>query len=364
MESGPPCFRIGPLGEGVGGCKEGGAIGMRILGIESSCDDTACAVVEDGERILSNVVSSQDKLHERFGGIVPEIACRAHIENILPVMQQALDDAGLDFSAVDAVAVTMTPGLIGALLVGLASAKAVSWALDLPLIAVNHLEAHVYGAWLSGEEPALPAVSLVASGGHTVLYLTEGPLSHRVLGSTTDDAAGEAFDKVANVLKLGFPGGPAIERAARSGDPEAVRLPRAWLDRDTLDFSFSGVKTAVLYHCLGQNASRRDMERAAYTPQFVADVAASFQEAVVEVLAGKTRLAAEKTGASGVILGGGVGANNALRQRLLSELSPLGLPVVLTPPELCGDNAAMVAGLAYHLHAAGRTAPLSVEARP
>ena len=337
---------------------------MKILGIDTSCDDTACAVVEDGERILSNVVSSQDRLHERFGGVVPEVACRSHIESILPVMQQAADDAGTDFGSIDAVAVTTTPGLIGALLIGVTAAKAASWALDVPLLAVDHLEAHIYGAWLSGEEPALPAVSLVVSGGHTSLFLTEGPLSHKPLGATTDDAAGEAFDKVASILKLGYPGGPAIERAAAHGNPRAVELPRAWLDRDSLDFSFSGIKTAVLYHCVGQNASKEDIARVTYSPGFVADVAASFQEAVVDVLVGKTLMAAERTGAGGVILGGGVGANTVLRKRLSKKASARGLRVCAAPGELCGDNGAIVAGLAFHLHRAGRTAPLSVEARP
>mgnify|MGYP001082689082 CR=1 FL=1 len=337
---------------------------MRILGIETSCDDTAAAVVEDGCRILSNVVSSQERLHERFGGIVPEVACRAHIESLLPVVDQALLDAGIGMRAIDALAVTTTPGLIGALLIGLTSAKAASWALDLPLVAVNHLEAHIYGAWLSGTEVALPAVSLVVSGGHTSLYLTEGPVTHRLLGATADDAAGEAFDKVANILKLGFPGGPAIERTARQGNPGAFDLPRAWLAPEGLDFSFSGLKTAVLYHCLGQNASKSDIERAAYDPGFVADMAASFQEAVVDVLVHKACMAAERVGAAGVILGGGVGANTLLRQRLAEAVLSMGLKAVLTPPELCRDNAAMVAGLAYHLHAAGRTVPLSVEAVP
>jgi len=337
---------------------------MKILGIETSCDDTAAAVVEDGTRILSNVVSSQDELHGRFGGVVPEVACRAHIESILPVVHRALELAGVSLRHLDAVAVTTRPGLIGALLVGVTAAKALSWALEVPLIAVDHLEAHIYGAWLGGGEPRLPAVSLVVSGGHTSLYLTRGPVCHELLGATVDDAAGEAFDKVANILHLGFPGGPAIERAAREGDCHAVELPRAWLDRESLDFSFSGLKTAVLYHCVGKNASRDDIARARYSPQFVADVAASFQEAVVEVLVRKTCLAAELTGAAGVILGGGVGANAALRERLASEAARRGLAVRLTPRRLCRDNAAIVAGLGYHLHAAGRVASLAVEAEP
>ena len=342
----------------------GGAGEMKILGIETSCDDTACAVVEDGRRILSSVVASQDELHGRFGGIVPEIACRAHIESILPCVDQALKEVHLSVDDVDAVAVTTRPGLIGALLIGLTAAKAASWVLDVPLVAVDHLEAHIYGAWLGGAGPTLPAVSLVVSGGHTSLFLTKGPLDHELLGATTDDAAGEAFDKVANILRLGYPGGPAIERAAVGGDPKAVELPRAWLDRESLDFSFSGIKTAVLYHCLGQNASKQDIARASYEPQFVADVAASFQEAVVEVLVRKTCLAAEQADAAGVILGGGVACNALLRQRLTTQAQQSGLTVTLAPKELCRDNAAVVAGLGYHLHQVGRTAPLSLEASP
>ena len=337
---------------------------MRILGIESSCDDTAAAVVEDGERILSSVVSSQDELHSRFGGIVPEIACRAHIENVLPVIEAALEDAKTDLSGVDAIAVTTTPGLIGALLIGVTAAKALSWALGKPLIAVSHLHGHIYAAWLCGEPPALPAVSLVVSGGHTSLFRTEGPLSHSLLGATTDDAAGEAFDKVANILKLGYPGGPFIERKAREGDPQAVNFPRTWLEPGNLDFSFSGLKTAVLYHCLGQNASREQIESASYSPQFVADVAASFQEAVVDVLVRKTCDAAERTDARGIVLGGGVAANTRLRERLSQEASRRGLEVTLAPLQLCMDNAAVTAGLAYHMHLAGRIAPLNVEAKP
>jgi len=337
---------------------------MKILGIETSCDDTACAVVEDGVRVLASVVSGQDELHERFGGVVPEIACRAHIETLLPVMQKAVDDAGIGFGDLDAVAVTTTPGLIGALLIGLTTGKAASWALDVPLISVDHLQAHIYGAWFCEEGPALPAVSLVVSGGHTSLYLTEGPLSHKLLGCTTDDAAGEAFDKVATILRLGYPGGPEIEKAARNGNPRAVDLPRAWLRSDSLDFSFSGVKTAVLYHCLGQNASKADIENAIYEPQFIADTAASFQQAVVDVLVRKTCLALEQTGVCGVILGGGVACNTVLRERMKGEVEAMGAEIALAPRELCRDNGVVVAGLAYHLCSAGRVASLAVEAVP
>jgi len=337
---------------------------MKILGIETSCDDTAASIVEDGRRILSNSVSSQDEIHARFGGVVPEVACRAHIASLLPVVQQSFDEAGVAPGSIDAIAVTTTPGLIGALLIGVTGAKTLSWALDLPLIAVNHLEAHCYAAWLAEGEPPLPAVSLVASGGHTSLFLTSGPLSHEPLGRTVDDAAGEAFDKVAHILKLGYPGGPGIERAARNGDPQAVAFPRPQLNDGGFDFSFSGLKTAVLYHCLGRNPSRRDIEEASFEPRFVADVAAGFQEAVVDVLVGKACEAAVHAGASSIVLGGGVAANNRLRARMSQEAAADGLAFRPAPLRLCMDNAAMVAGLAYHMHKAGRTAPLTVEASP
>ena len=337
---------------------------VRILGIETSCDETAAAVVEDGTRILSNVVSTQHELHERFGGVVPEVACRAHAENCLPVVDTALDEAGMEPAELDGVAATNTPGLIGALLVGLSTAKALSWALELPLIAVNHLHAHIYAAWLGEEEPLLPAVSLVVSGGHTSLYLTSGPLEHELLGGTVDDAAGEAFDKVANILHLGYPGGPEVERAARDGDPQAIAFPRSWLEPGSADFSFSGLKTAVLYHCLGTNASREDIENATYQPGFVADVAAGFQEAVVDVLVGKALDAAERHGARSLIVGGGVTANGRLRERLRRETEGRRLRLHLAAGALCTDNAAMTAGIGCCLLEAGRVAPLDIEAVP
>ena len=292
-----------------------------ILGVETSCDDTTAAVVSDGRQVRSSVATSQDELHEQFGGVVPEIACRAHIESILPVIDEALDRADMTPDELDAVAVSHTPGLIGALLIGLTAAKSLSWALDLPLVPVNHLEGHIYAVWLSDGQPELPAISLVVSGGHTSLYHTEGPLSHTLLGHTVDDAAGEAYDKVANILGLGYPGGPEIEKAARDGDPEAMDFPRTWLDEGSLDFSFSGLKTAVLYRCVGQNASKEDIENATFSDQFIADVSASFQEAVVEVLVGKAAAAAEAHDAQSIILGGGVAANGYLRDRLRSATS-------------------------------------------
>ena len=337
---------------------------MYILGIESSCDDTACAVVEDGEKILSNVVSSQDRIHAAFGGIVPEVACRKHIENILPVLGESLNDANVRLDDIDALAVTSRPGLIGALLIGVTAAKSLSWALDVPLVDVDHIQAHIYGAWMGEAKPPLPALSLVASGGHTSLFKTESPLEHALLGATADDAAGEAFDKVANILQLGFPGGPAIEKAAKKGDPGRLDLPRSWINAEHFNFSFSGLKTAVLYRCLGQNASKEDIENASYTPAFVADVAASFQEAVVDVLVAKTCSAAEQNSAESVILGGGVAANSLLRQRLSEETERSGLRLIMAPWELCRDNAAMIAGLAFHLRKTGREADLRLEAQP
>ena len=337
---------------------------MKILGVETSCDDTAAAVVEDGVEILSSVVASQDELHEQFGGVVPEIACRAHIESLLPGVREALDRANMELEEVDAVATTVTPGLIGALLMGVTAAKALSWALDVPLVAVNHLQAHIYGAWLGGEEPDTPALSLVVSGGHTSLYITTGPLSHERLGGTVDDAAGEAFDKVAKILGLGYPGGPAIEKAARDGDREAVDFPRTWLDEDGYDFSFSGLKTAVLYHCVGKNASKKDLENVSFSRDFVCDVSASFQEAVVDVLVGKTCQAAERCAARSIVLGGGVAANGRLRNRLQQGADSRGFNLIAAPRELCTDNAAIVAGLAYHMLQEGREAPLTAEACP
>jgi len=334
---------------------------MRILGIETSCDETAVAVVEDGRAVLGEIVASQDRLHEPYGGVVPEIACRAHLATLLPALEEALHRAGLHYRDIDGVAVTHHPGLIGALLIGLTTAKTVSWIYDLPLVAVNHLEAHVYAAALGRGEAPFPCVSLVASGGHTTIFHSRGPCEHRRLGGTQDDAAGEAFDKVAKLLGLGYPGGPAIDRVARSGDPRAVDFPRSWLGAGSLDFSFSGLKTAVLYHVCGQNGTGYPAILAANE---TADVAASFQEAVVDVLVGKLLLAAERCGVRRVVVGGGVAANSRLRERLHAECARRKLALVLPPLRHCLDNAAMVAGLGYHLLRAGRVSDLSLDARP
>lgn len=339
---------------------------MLVLGIETSCDETAAAVVEDGQEILASVVASQDALHAEYGGVVPEIACRAHLETIVPVVDRCLHDARADLSDIAAVAVTNRPGLIGALLIGLSSAKALAFSRSLPLVGVNHLHAHMYASIMSKPPDVamrFPAVSLVVSGGHTSLFLTHSPIRHDLLGATTDDAAGEAFDKVASLLGLGYPGGPAIDAAAKRGDPRAVDFPRSRLKDKPLDFSFSGLKTAVLYHCRGQDSSMRGSARD-MAEEEVADVAASFQEAVVDVLVEKTLEAARRTAAKAVLLGGGVAANSRLRSQLPAAAEPRGLPVFCPPIRLCTDNAAAVAGVGCHLFMAGERCGLDVDAFP
>ncbi len=334
---------------------------MRVLGIDTSCDETAAAVVEDGSRIISDVVSSQVPLHRRFGGVVPEIACRAHTENITTVVEKALADAGLAPAELDGVAVTNRPGLIGALLVGVSAGKAIALAHDLPLVGVNHIEAHIFASFLAEPEPPLPAVALVVSGGHTTLFLVRGVGDFEELGRTTDDAAGEAFDKAAAMLMLGYPGGPAIEAVAREGDRTAVKFKRPYLAPDSLDFSFSGLKTALLYHARGQDSRGR---RAELLPGVsVPDAAASFQETVVDVLVRKTFLAVKRTGVRHVILGGGVAANARLRERMTAKAARLGVGLTIPEKRLCTDNAAMVAALGGRLLALGRRDDLSLDAK-
>jgi len=334
---------------------------MRVLGIETSCDETAAAVVEDGTRVLSSVVASQEHLHAKYGGVVPEIACRAHVEAVVPTIEQALQRAGAALDSLDAVAVTTCPGLIGALLIGVAAAKTLSWLLGVPLAAVNHLEAHLYAPALA-EPLEYPLVGLIASGGHTILLHAESPIDTDVIGTTTDDAAGEAFDKAASVLGLAYPGGPAIDRAARGGNPRAVAFPRTRLGPGSFDFSFSGLKTAVLYQCYGQNVRGRGETPLA--AERVADVAASFQEAVVDVLVEKSVRAALSRGVATLVAGGGVACNSRLRTRLAEEAGQVGLKFRFAPPSLCTDNAAMVAGLGAQLIAAGRQAGLDVAPTP
>jgi N6-L-threonylcarbamoyladenine synthase len=335
-----------------------------ILGIETSCDETAAAVVEDGRRILSSVIASQTHLHRKYGGVVPEIACRAHIEAIVATVDEALARAAVTLDALHGVAVTNRPGLIGALLIGLTAAKSIAWARGLPLCTVNHIHGHIYASLLERPDLPRPFVALVASGGHTTLALCRSAHDIDLVGSTTDDAAGEAFDKVAKILDLGYPGGPAIDRLARCGDPGRFDLPRTYLEPGSLDFSFSGIKTAVLYTWQGQPGRRRALgdHAPACSPDAKHDLAASFQEAVVRVLVDKTLAAARRHRAGQVVVGGGVACNSRLRESLTEAAKPENISVHFPSPGLCTDNAAMIAGLGYHHLAAGRTAPLGVDA--
>jgi N6-L-threonylcarbamoyladenine synthase len=339
-----------------------------ILGIETSCDETAAAVVADGRVIRSNIVSSQIALHAQYGGVYPEMASREHVVKIVPVVEQAMAEAKVAWPELDAIAVTYGPGLAGSLLVGVNAAKGLALARNLPLIGINHLEGHIYASWLDNtllpSNPDFPILCLIVSGGHTELILMRGHGDYQQLGSTLDDAAGEAFDKVARLLGLGYPGGPAIQKAADEGDPMKVKLPRAWLE-DTYDFSFSGLKTAVLQLVKKTEDGRRETEdgetkpgdsflssvsrRAAPPrrgPPSLADIAASFQEAVVDVLVEKTRRAAEEYGVRLVLVGGGVAANKRLREQMRTRLRQM---VLIPPIALCTDNGAVIAAAA-HFH--------------
>ncbi|MGZ5292041.1 MAG: tRNA (adenosine(37)-N6)-threonylcarbamoyltransferase complex transferase subunit TsaD [Actinomycetota bacterium] len=328
---------------------------MRVLGIETSCDETAVAIVEDG-RILSNVVASQVDLHARFGGVVPEVASRAHVEALTPLLADALEEAGCGFDDLDGVAVTVGPGLVGALLVGIAAGKAVALATGAPFVGVNHLEGHIHANFLEHEGPLLPAVCLVVSGGHTMLVHMPTEHGYRILGQTIDDAAGEAFDKIARFIGLGFPGGPALDALAREGDPAAIAFPRALADSGDYDFSLSGLKTAVLRHV--------KRERAAGRPVDLPDVAASFQEAIVDVQVSKTMRAAAETGVATVLLGGGVVANSRLRERMSEAGREHGVRVLFPSPALCTDNGAMIARAGASRLQRGERTPLDVGADP
>ncbi|HSV26319.1 MAG TPA: tRNA (adenosine(37)-N6)-threonylcarbamoyltransferase complex transferase subunit TsaD [Sedimentisphaerales bacterium] len=334
--------------------------GLSILGIETSCDETAAAVVADGRVVRSSVVASQGHLHSRYGGVVPEIASRAHIENLYPVLAEAMSQAGVTKDGIDAIAVANQPGLTIALIVGVTAAKTLSLMWGKPLIAVNHVHAHLQAAMLQAEDFEFPAVALAASGGHTCLYDCESPLDLRLLGATIDDAAGEAFDKVASILKLGYPGGPVIEKAAKTGSPRAIDFPRTMLGPDSLDFSFSGIKTAVLYHCRGQDMLGENRVLST-SQQEIADIAASFQAAVVDVLVRKTLRAAQRINAKTVLLGGGVAANSALRQEMEQMCRKNGYDLLVAAKNLCTDNAVMIASLAWHKYKAGIFADLSLE---
>ena len=327
-----------------------------ILAVETSCDETAAAVVAGGVEIRSNIISSQVDVHRQFGGVVPEVASREHLEVINHVIDQALAGAGVRYGDLSAIAVTYGPGLAGALLVGVSTAKAMAFGLDLPLIGINHLEGHIYANFLVEPDLDLPALCLVVSGGHTDLVLIEGHGRYRVVGRTRDDAAGEAFDKVARTMGLGYPGGPLIDQLAREGDGGSISLPRAYLEEGSYDFSFSGLKSAVinLLHRAGQRGET-------VKP---ADLAAGFQRAVVDVLVDKTAAAAGELNVKTVLLAGGVAANACLRKSLAGRAAASGLTLVAPPPVLCTDNAAMIACAAHYHFLRGERAPLSLNAVP
>ena len=310
-----------------------------ILGIETSCDETAAAVAANGKQVVSSVVASQIKLHEKYGGVVPEIASRAHVENILPVISEAIDAARITPEQIDAVAVANQPGLTIALMVGVTAAKTLAFGWGKPLVAVNHVHAHLQSALLEAESIELPAVALIVSGGHTNLYDAESAIDLRLIGRTIDDAAGEAFDKVAKLLHLPYPGGVHISNAALSGDPNAIKFPRAWLEKESLDFSFSGLKTSVMNHCNRQMQQKKDLQ--------IQDICASFQEAVVDVLMEKTVLATKKYGINTVVLGGGVSSNRRFREKLKKRCRAENIAFFVPRPAYCTDNGAMIA-LAGH----------------
>ncbi len=356
---------------------------MLVLGIETSCDETAISLVENGQNIVSNVVSSSLHLHRKYGGIVPEIATRYHVELINYVLAEAENRSGRKLRDIDLVACVYGPGLVGALLIGISLAKVLSLSLDVPLVGINHLQAHLYAPFLGKQKIQFPFVGLVVSGGHTNLFYIRDYLNWEVLGSTRDDAAGEAFDKVAKILNLGYPGGPIIERMALNGRPDKIRFPRSYLEEDSLDFSFSGLKTAVLYYvkdnfarrasCVVRRASKkskRNNKNLIRSTQYairstqIPDIAAGFQEAVVEILVEKAIKACLLKRVKDFVLGGGVVANQRLRAHLGKSLKRQGINVYFPKLEFCQDNAAMVAGLAYQQYLRGAVSDLALEAEP
>ncbi|MCI8980074.1 MAG: tRNA (adenosine(37)-N6)-threonylcarbamoyltransferase complex transferase subunit TsaD [Clostridia bacterium] len=327
-----------------------------ILGIESSCDETAAAVVKNGREVLSNVINTQIALHKKFGGVVPEVASRRHIETIDAVIDEALSEANVTFNDIDAIAVTYGPGLVGALLVGVSTAKALAFALDKPLVAVHHIKGHIMANFVSHKNLEPPFICLVASGGHSHIVAVEDYTKLEIMGRTRDDAAGEAFDKIARVLGLGYPGGPLIDKLAKEGNPDAVQFPRVRMDNDSLDFSFSGVKTAVInyLHKLEQNGEEYNK----------ADIAASFQNAVTDVLCEHTLEAALRRGSKTIALAGGVASNSALREKMTRTAEKQRIKVVYPEPVLCTDNAVMIACAGYYEYQENNFADMTLNAVP
>lgn len=335
---------------------------IKILGIETSCDETAAGVVADGHTLLSNVISSQVALHAKYGGVVPELASRQHVRDLVPVLEQAAADSDLGLEDMDAIAVTYGPGLAGSLITGVNAAKAISYSLGIPLIGVNHLEGHIYASWLAKadleDDPGFPLACLVASGGHTDLLLMEGHGKYKLVGRTRDDAAGEAFDKAARILGLGFPGGPEIQKAS-AGAAGEENLPRAWM-KETLDFSFSGIKTALL-HLAQDRGIYPSPEDGVDHERLVRELASAFQESVVDVVSAKLVEMAAKYKVKGLVLGGGVTANSRLREEIIKR-SPL--PVIIPPPVLCTDNGAMIAACGYFQYLRGEQTPMDIDVNP
>lgn len=330
---------------------------MNVLAIDTSCDDTAAAVVQDGRRMLSNIVSSQTAVHQKYGGVVPELASRKHIEAIIPVVNEALGSARLTLREVDGLAVTQGPGLVGSLLVGLSFVKSLSLATAIPFIGVNHIQGHLMAIFLEKDPPSFPFIGLVVSGGHTSVYRVDGFETYKVLGQTRDDAAGEAFDKVAKLLKLGYPGGPVIDRLSKAGDPKAVRFPRPAPGKVFLDFSFSGLKTAVVNYV----KSRPEPEEG-YGEDLIRGMVASFQEAVVDVLVRRSLEAVRQEKLERLVLSGGVAANSRLRQRIREEALPRGIHVSIPSPSLCTDNAAMIGVVGTEYLRKGLRSPYTLNA--
>jgi N6-L-threonylcarbamoyladenine synthase len=322
---------------------------MIILGIETSCDETAAAVVKDGTAIMASVVSSQIEVHHPYGGVVPELASRKHIEAIVPVIDEAMHKAGLPLEAIDAIAATQGPGLVGALLVGFSFAKSLGYALGIPWVGVNHLEGHINSVFLEDDPPSFPLVALLVSGGHTSIYYVTDHITLELMGQTRDDAAGEAFDKVAKMIGLGYPGGGVIDRLSKQGDPARIKFPRSYLDKASFDFSFSGLKTAVNRYTADHREQLKDR---------IPDIAAGFQEAVIDVLTHKVIRAAVEKGCNRIALVGGVAANSRLRDKLRRDAGARGMNVYIPSIDLCGDNAAMIAATGYHYRLAGIEAEL------